>query len=149
MTVKILSISLNDGRFILFLSLSGYSVVPGIEPKTILNNKRPIEKFLSGFSWFIIDVIGIYCPERLYPAIFSISSLLVLEEQILLLLYSVLLSTSIKYFYNLDAKRWPRANHSKMFDHIFRTCFGYSIYVMFCTIWHQLCNLKHVKNKVF
>ena len=145
MTVKILSISLNDGRFILFLSLSGYSVVPGIEPKTILNNKRPIEKFLSGFSWFIIDVIGIYCPERLYPAIFSISSLLVLWRTN----FVAIVFSAIKYFYNLDAKRWLRANHSKMFDHIFRTCFGYSIYVMFCTIWHQLCNLKHVKNKVF
>ena len=145
MTVKILSISLNDGRFILFLSLSGYSVVPGIEPKTILNNKRPIEKFLSGFSWFIIDVIGIYCPERLYPAIFSISSLLVLWRTN----FVAIVFSATKYFYNLDAKRWPRANHSKMFDHIFRTCFGYSIYVMFCTIWHQLCNLKNVKNKIF
>ena len=145
MTVKILSISLNDGRFILFLSLRGYSVVPGIEPKTILNNKRPIEKFLSGFSWFIIDVIGIYCPERLYPAIFSISSLLVLWRTN----FIAIVFSAIKYFYNLDAKRWPRANHSKMFDHIFRTCFGYSIYVMFCTIWHQLCNLKNVKNKIF
>ena len=102
MTVKILSISLNDGRFILFLSLSGYSVVPEIEPKTILNNKRPIEKFLSGFSWFIIDVIGIYCPERLYPAIFLSVRFLCFEEQILLLLYSVLLSTSITWMLKDD-----------------------------------------------
>ena len=116
MTLKMLSTSLNDGRFTWF---------PDVE-----------------FSSSVIEAIWIYCLYSLHPAVSPTKSFLALWKINLVVTVAtkfivVTVSIAIKYFSNLDAKGWRRANLSKIPYHIFPTCFGFLMYIYSFMKWYH------------
>ena len=83
------------------------------------------------FSWSIIEVVRIYCPQSLHPVAFPIKLVLRLWRTN----FIVTASSAIKYFYNLDAKGRPDANLSKMLDLLFINHLSFSIYIYSFMQW--------------